>query len=195
MKILEPYLPQPGTSSPYSEGGSLYALGLIFAGKGSSGPGEVVAYLQNAIQTNQSEVLKHGGALGLGLACMGAGTEAQYSLLSDVLNTMDSAVAGEAAGLGIGLLLLGRLGEPIADSAVRGLHVNLFFAVAESSFLLQITDCLALAHETKHEKVIRGISLGMALIAYGQEENADGLIEQVRGVTTPQTHNTKQVSH
>jgi hypothetical protein len=43
----------------------------------------------------------------------------------------------------------------------------------------QITDCLALAHETKHEKVIRGIGLGMALIAYGQEEIADGLIEQV----------------
>jgi hypothetical protein len=47
-----------------------------------------------------------------------SGTEQQYSLLSNTLNSMDSAVAGEAAGMSIGLLLLGRLGEPLADAAV-----------------------------------------------------------------------------
>lgn len=58
-----------------------------------------------------------GGRVSCLRAC--AGTELQYSLLNDALNSGDSAVAGEAAGLSIGLLLLGRLGEPIADQAVR----------------------------------------------------------------------------
>lgn len=43
----------------------------------------------------------------------------------------------------------------------------------------QITDCLSYAHATKHEKIKRGISLGMALIAYGQEDASDGLVEQM----------------
>lgn len=33
--ILSPYLPSPGGASPYSEGGSLYAIGLIHANHGA----------------------------------------------------------------------------------------------------------------------------------------------------------------
>ena len=49
-----------------------------------------------------------------------------------------------------------------------------------STAACQITECLAYAHETKHEKVIRGIAMGVAMIAYGLEEAADALISQVR---------------
>lgn len=39
--------------------------------------------------------------------------------------------------------------------------------------------CQAYAHDTAHEKIIRGLALGLALTAYGREEGADGLVEQM----------------
>ena len=65
-------------------------------------------------------MVKHGACLGLGLAAMGAGTERHYELVNLTMNSLDSAVTGESAGVAIGLLLLGRLGEAIAETAVRG---------------------------------------------------------------------------
>jgi hypothetical protein len=37
----------------------------------------------------------------------------------------------------------------------------------------------AYAHDTSHEKIIRGLALGLALTAYGREEGADALVEQM----------------
>jgi 26S proteasome regulatory subunit N2 len=67
----------------------------------------------------------------------------------------ESAVAGEAAGLAMGLVLLGT-GNGIA-----------------------LEEMVAYAHQTKHEKIIRGLALGIAMIVYGREEDADILIEQL----------------
>ena len=65
--MLAPYLPQDGvTGSPYSEGGSLYALGLINANRGTG----VVEYLLNALKNTQDEVIQQGACLGLGVAAM-----------------------------------------------------------------------------------------------------------------------------
>lgn len=69
--ILQPYFPQPdGTSvagsSPYSEGGALYALGLIHAGRGK----EVLGLLRTNLKEAQGEVVQHGAALGVGVAGM-----------------------------------------------------------------------------------------------------------------------------
>lgn len=51
MNLLQPYLPQGGvSSSPYSEGGALYALGLIHASKGGAGNGDTITYLQEALR-------------------------------------------------------------------------------------------------------------------------------------------------
>lgn len=79
-----------------------------------------------------------------------------YEDLKGVLFT-DNATAGEAAGLSMGLVMLGT-------------------ADAEA-----IQEMLQYAHETQHEKIIRGLAMGMALMMYGQEERADGLIEQLCG--------------
>jgi 26S proteasome regulatory subunit N2 len=38
---------------------------------------------------------------------------------------------------------------------------------------------LTYAHETQHEKIIRGLALGLALVMFGREEEADVLIEQL----------------
>jgi 26S proteasome regulatory subunit N2 len=67
MNLLQPYLPQDGVSgSAYSEGGSLYALGLIHANNG----GSVIEYLRKHLKQTQTEVIQHGAALGLGVAGM-----------------------------------------------------------------------------------------------------------------------------
>lgn len=73
MNLLAPYLPQEGgnSSSVYSEGGSLYALGLINANHGSG----VLDYLKNALKDTQNEVIQHGACLGLGVAGMATDNE------------------------------------------------------------------------------------------------------------------------
>lgn len=77
MNILEPYLPKLDGSSTsfYSEGGSLFALGLIHSNHGSP---EVLNHLKGALKiSNGNEVIQHGAALGLGVAAMGSGNEGE----------------------------------------------------------------------------------------------------------------------
>jgi 26S proteasome regulatory subunit N2 len=42
-----------------------------------------------------------------------------------------------------------------------------------------LEEMLQYAKETQHEKIIRGLSLGMAMIMFGREEDADVFIEQL----------------
>lgn len=65
----------------------------------------------------------------------------------------DNAVAGEAAGYAMGLVMLGTASSKALD------------------------EMLQYAHETQHEKIIRGLAIGMAFLMYGKQEEADGLIE------------------
>ncbi|KAA3485510.1 26S proteasome non-ATPase regulatory subunit 1-like protein A-like [Gossypium australe] len=123
--LMAPYLPQGGAGgggSPYSEGGALYALGLIHANHGEG----IKQFLRDSLRNTNVEVCDF-----LGLA-----------------------VAGEAAGISIGLLMVGTASE-------------------------KASEMLAYAHETQHEKIIRGLALGIALTVYGREEEADTLIEQM----------------
>ncbi|CAB1113322.1 unnamed protein product [Ectocarpus sp. CCAP 1310/34] len=161
MNLLQPYLPQGGVSAlPYSEGGALYALGLIHSNKGSDGNAQVITYLQEALRNaGTNETVQHGACLGLGLAAMATGGADLYE---DLKNTLfkDSANAGEAAAYAIGLTMLGKGGT-----------------TPESSTALE--EMIAYAHETAHEKIIRGLAMGIALTLYSQEEAAEGMIEQL----------------
>jgi 26S proteasome regulatory subunit N2 len=67
----------------------------------------------------------------------------------------DNAVAGEAAGLAMGLVMLGSGNSKALDEMIQ------------------------YAHETQHEKIIRGLAVGIALIMYAREEKADAVIEQL----------------
>lgn len=151
-KLLEPYLPRGagGISggSPYSQGGALYAYGLIHANHGAG----ALDYLKTQFVAAEEEVIQHGGALGLGLAGMASGNEEIFENLKAVLYA-DSALNGEAVGLAMGLIMLG-------TGNVKALE-----------------DMVAYAHETSHEKSVRGLALGMSLIMYGQQEGADDMIE------------------
>lgn len=44
-----------------------------------------------------------------------------------------------------------------------------------------IDEMLQYAHETQHEKIIRGLAVGIAFICYGIQEQADGIIDKLLG--------------
>lgn len=65
----------------------------------------------------------------------------------------DDAVTGEAAGIAMGLVMLG------------------------SKSQTAIQDMVAYAQETQHEKILRGLSIGISLIMFARLEEADALID------------------
>jgi 26S proteasome regulatory subunit N2 len=75
MKVLEPYLPKPGNpASPYTEGGSLYALGIIHANHGTGSGHTATQYLLQQLRDNlANETVVHGACLGLGVTAMASG--------------------------------------------------------------------------------------------------------------------------
>ncbi|KAK1815509.1 proteasome regulatory particle base subunit [Friedmanniomyces endolithicus] len=151
QKLLDPYLPKENANasqgSPYSQGGSLYALGLIYTNHGTN----VLDYLQRQLKATEDEVVKHGGALGLGLAGMATGSEQIYDDLKHVLY-QDSAINGEAVGTAMGLVMLGTGNVKVLE------------------------EMLQYSHDTQHEKIVRGLAMGMALVMYARQEAADELI-------------------
>lgn len=191
MHLLQPYLPSnpsddaDGGASPvsptggYAEGGSLYALGLIHgshSGSSSEKRKETADFLRTHLRhSHTNEVISHGAALAVGLTTMGSSELAIVSELKDVLDT-DSAVAGEAAGIAIGMVLVG---------TGAGSTENSLPAAEKEEIMELVSELKNYARETQHEKIIRGISIGLALMQYGQEENADALIEDMRSDRDP----------
>jgi len=100
------------------------------------------------------QVVRHGGCLGLGLASMGTANQDVYELLKTNLY-QDDAVIGEAAGLSMGLVMIGSNNEKA------------------------LQDMVSYAQETQHEKIIRGLAVGIALLMYGRMEEADALIDKL----------------
>lgn len=153
LHILAPYLPKipapaAGTTAGYTEGGALYALGLIYANHGLS----IIDYLLNHLKENHyNEAIRHGACLGVGLAAMGTNRVDIYNQLKFFLY-QDDAITGEAAGIAMGLVMLG------------------------SNSLTAVTDMVSYAAETQHEKILRGLSVGIGLMMFGCMEQADEMI-------------------
>jgi len=151
LSLMQSYLPKDSAnSSGYAEGGGLYALGLIHANHG----GEITEYLLKQVKEGGNEQIRHGGCLGLGLAAMGTHRSDVYEQLKFNLY-QDDAVTGEAAGLAMGLVELG------------------------SKSATAIEDMVAYAQETQHEKILRGLAVGISLTMYGRLQEADVLIESL----------------
>lgn len=150
-EILKPYLPtNDGAASPYSEGGAMFALGLIRARTGAEG----ASYFTDQLAKTDNEVLQHGICLGLGALAMSSDDLGLVDTVRGILYG-DNAVSGEAAAVAIGLIL----------------HASGNAEIAQ--------EILAYAHESQHEKLVRGITLGIALIFAGRRDGADTLIEQM----------------
>ncbi|OMJ68245.1 hypothetical protein SteCoe_34358 [Stentor coeruleus] len=156
MEILKPYLPSETNASTgsqaYSEGGALYALGLIHCNFIRP---DIQNFIDRALSLNSnSEPIQHGGCLGLGLLSMGSGSREIYDKFKSIVFN-DKANSGEAAAYGIGMVMLGSANENA------------------------IGDIITYAHETQHEKIIRGLGISLALIMYKREEESDALITQL----------------
>ncbi|KAK4530068.1 hypothetical protein CCYA_CCYA03G0925 [Cyanidiococcus yangmingshanensis] len=169
LALLAPYISShqgSSTGSAYSEGGALYALGLIAAsGIEASRIAEYRRYLLEILRNaGTNEVIQHGACLGLGLCALGDGerddgsrSPSENDVFQELRNVlyMDSALSGEAAALGMGMLLLGSGDE----SAIEQM--------------------LEYSRETQHQKITRGLAVGLALIVYGLEDEAEPLIRQM----------------
>jgi len=149
LNLMSAYLPKDSANNfPYSDGGGLYALGLIHANHG----GEIIDYLFTQLKASTTEPVKHGACLGLGLAAMGTARQDIYEELKNNLYK-DDAVTGEAAGIAIGLVMLG------------------------TNNVQSLQDMLGYAQETQHEKILRGLAIGIALCMYGRQEESKTLVE------------------
>jgi 26S proteasome regulatory subunit N2 len=85
---------------------------------------------------------------------MGGRNVDAYDDLKQTLFT-DSAVGGEAAGYSMGLIMLGT-----GDSTYAG-------------------EMLAYARETQHEKIIRGLAIGLAFLYFGRQDQADEIAKEL----------------
>jgi 26S proteasome regulatory subunit N2 len=105
-KLLEPYLPRPGghssNGSVFSQGGALFAYGLIHANHGAG----ALEYLKTQFANTEEAVIQHGVALGVGIAGMATGNAEIFEELRNVLDR-DLAINGEALGVAMGLIMLG----------------------------------------------------------------------------------------
>jgi len=78
---------------------------------------------------------------------------ARQDIYEELKNNLykDDAVTGEAAGIAIGLVMLG------------------------TNNVQAIQDMLGYAQETQHEKILRGLAIGIALCMYGRQEESKTL--------------------
>lgn len=155
-KVLEPYLPGM-TSNAHTNGGSLFGLGLVYAGQHS----QILEYLRNIIETNSasvenkdSDIILHGACLGVGSSAMGLADTDLYNELNAVLYA-DSAISGQAAALAMGLVMLG------------------------TGNVDALNDMFTYAQETQHETIIRSLAVAIALVCFGKENKADEYIEKM----------------
>ncbi|KAL7129237.1 hypothetical protein ABFS83_13G051700 [Erythranthe nasuta] len=148
--VLDIYMRHGASDGPYTAGGQRFGLGLMHLNNNEE---DIKTFLRGSLSSSSVEVIQHGACLGLGLAALGNADNDIFEDLKNVLYT-DSALAGEAAGISMGLLMAGTASE-------------------------RAVEMLDYAHKTQHEKIVRGLALGVALTVYGREEEADTLIEQM----------------
>ncbi|KAL7035628.1 hypothetical protein ACKWTF_008475 [Chironomus riparius] len=118
LALMQSYLPKESGHSGYSEGGGLYALGLIHANHGAN----IIDYLLQQLKDAQNENVRHGGCLGLGLAAMGTHRQDVYEQLKFNLY-QDDAVTGEGAGIAMGMVMLGSKNATAIEDMVSALKV------------------------------------------------------------------------
>ena len=164
-QLLSQLLPAP---SPYTLGGALYAMGLMHCGRPHCG--EASTFIIERLRAANNETVQHGACLGIGLSSYGK-SELDAECMMELFRVLrsDSAVAGEAAGIGLGFVLAGLRKNPSENSGNKSLHDN------------WTRDMLAYARKTSHEKIIRGLGLGLACAFATCEEDADAIIEDALG--------------
>ena len=155
-EILTPYFAGGAgpNNSPYCTAGAYYAYGLIHANYFTPETNEF--FMNGYKNAGQVESVQHGVSLGLGLVAMATkNTEVYEQLKNTLYANADSATIGEAAAYSMGMVMLGSADERA------------------------IEEMMTHAADSQHEKIIRALSISLALLMQGREEQADCLIEQM----------------
>ncbi|XP_015281393.1 PREDICTED: 26S proteasome non-ATPase regulatory subunit 1 [Gekko japonicus] len=133
------------------------SLGVIHKGHEKEALQLMATYLPK--DTSPGSAYQEGGGLyALGLIHANHGGDIIDYLLKNASNDVRALLGfleGEAAGLALGLVMLG------------------------SKNAQAIEDMVGYAQETQHEKILRGLAVGIALVMYGRMEEADALIESL----------------
>ena len=153
-ELLTPYFAGGAgpNNSPYCTAGAYYAYGLINANNFNADTNDFFTKgYQNA---NQNKAIQHGVSLGLGLVAMATKDNDVYEQLKNTLYSQaDCATTGEAAAYSMGMVMRGSADERCIEEML--IHAN----------------------DSQHEKIIRALSISLALLMQGREEQADSLIE------------------
>merc|ERR1719376_238773 len=154
------------TGGSYSEGGGLYAVGLIHA----CAPSDVIKkiflhHLANApastdgaqsgpdeLGSSKADPVHHGAALSLGLVYAANKDDEVINALKDALYK-DQSVIGEAAAIAIGMV-----GCNSSDEELK-------------------TTLLDYARDTQHQKIQRSCGLGTAFLYINRNSDADPVID------------------
>ena len=76
LKVVKPYLPGGSAPNNFSEGGALFALGLIYSGDRKACEEE----LKQGLAEGNDAIVQHGAALGLGVSAIATQDEGKYAL-------------------------------------------------------------------------------------------------------------------
>lgn len=79
MRVVRPYLPGGSAPSKFSEGGALFALGLIYAGRKEGCEDE----LRKGLAEGNDPIVQHGAALGLGVSGIATADDGESPLTAD----------------------------------------------------------------------------------------------------------------
>lgn len=135
-------------------------------------------YLLNQSKDANVDAVKHGACLGLGLAAMGTAREDIYEQLK--LNLFqDDAVTGLSSYFCTIWLIELIIFTPSLNSSGEAAGIAMGLVMLGTGSVAASADMVTYAQDTQHEKIMRGLALGIALTYYGQLEDADKIIEQL----------------
>ena len=157
--ILQTFLQD--NAPPHVIGGGIYALGLIYVNYNWDEEiiNSVIEKINSTTKKN-SDVIQHGACLALGLISMGSRCEQHYQILLDVIKA-DKPEPGEAAGYALGMVMLGSGDETT------------------------INEMIERCESTEHEKIMRGIAMGLGFVLYGRAEEANKTIDRMINSRNP----------
>ncbi|KAJ7324656.1 hypothetical protein JRQ81_017676 [Phrynocephalus forsythii] len=156
------------------------SLGVIHKGHEKEALQLMATYLPK--DTSPGSAYQEGGGLyALGLIHANHGGDIIDYLLNQLKNASNDIVR-HGGSLGLGLAAMGTARQDVYDL----LKTNLYQDDAVTGLVMlgsknaqAIEDMVGYAQETQHEKILRGLAVGIALVMYGRMEEADALIESL----------------
>ena len=140
-------------------GGAIYALGLIYVNY-SWDQSIIDTVIEKLNPPKKSYVIQHGACLALGLISMGSRNKSHYDILVRVLYE-DVPEPGEAAGYALGMVMLGSGDEGTINFMIDQIN------------------------STEHEKIMRGLAMGLGFVMYGKGSEANAVIDKMLSSRRP----------